>query len=117
MADFLKQFSVRTEAPVLVGGTNQGGDIDALVVRFGSRWRKTPAKDCWCILSDGLQFTIVPYGEKWDIAAYQYDTPEEFRQAFEAKNHVANACYFQTEAGDKYTGVAVIRYMRKNGYL
>jgi hypothetical protein len=117
MTSFLNQFSIREEAPLLIGGVGQGGDVDALVARFGSRWRKTPAKGCWCLVSDGLQFTIVAYRDRWDVAAYSYDTTEEFRRAFEAKTHVANAVYFQTEIGDKYSGLAVIRYMRKNGYL
>ena len=117
MVDFLNQFSVREEAPALIGGVGQGGDADALVARFGARWRKTPAKGCWCLTSNGLQFTIVKYGGRWDIAAYGYDTTEEFRRAFEENNHSSNAVYFQTEPGDKYTGLSLIRYMRENGYM
>jgi hypothetical protein len=114
---FHTEFFVRDEPPVLIGGVGSGGDADALVARFGNRWRKTPAKTCWHIASPGLQFTIVPYRERWDIAAYRYDTVDEFRRAFEAKTHVGEAVYFQTEPGDKYTGVAVTRWMRENGYL
>lgn len=113
----LVKFVAAEERPILIGGIGQGGAADALVKRFGDRWRKTPVKGCWCLESDGLQFTMVRMGDQWDIAAYPYDTKAEFRQAFEEKTHCANAVYFQTKPGDKYTGVAVIRWMQQNGYM
>lgn len=113
----LKSFSVSPIKPTLVGGVGQGGPIDELVRRFGDHWKKTPAIFCWCLESPGLQFTIIPLSDQWDIAAYPYETVAEFRKAFEDKTHVANAVYFQTIPTDKYTGLAVIRYMQQNGYM
>ena len=105
------------QSPLLIGGVGQSGYTEALVKRFGNHWRKTPVKGVWCLESPGLQFTIVPYGEQWDIAAYEYETIAEFRKAFEEKSHCSNAIYIQTKLSDKYTGVAVIRYMREHGLL
>ena len=104
--------------PRLIGGVGQGGNTEALVNRFGTMWRKTPSEDVWCLESPGLQFTIVALSNgRWDIAAYNYDTIAEFRSDFEKRLHVANAVYFQTQPGDKYTGVAIIRYMQEQGML
>lgn len=72
-------------------------------------------KDCWCLTSDRMQFTIVPYGDRWDIAFYDYETVTEFRKAFAEKTHVGNAIYFQTEVGDEYTSHAVIRFLQSRG--
>lgn len=102
-------------APTLVGGLGQGGDMDALAKRFGDRWTKTPAKECWCLAIPGMQFTIIPYREKWDIAFYEYETVAEFRKAFTERTHVGNAIYFQTLPSDKYTGLAVVRFLKERG--
>lgn len=100
------------QAPMLFGEVGRDPVINAFVERFGDRWRKMPAKDCWCLTSNGMQFTIIPYRDRWDIAFYDYETTAEFREAFEKKTHVGNAIYFQTEAGDDFTGHAVIRFLQ-----
>lgn len=109
----------RIEAPDLFGGIVVGEEnpINAFIKRFGGHWRKTPAKGVWCLTEPGLQFTMTAMGDVWDIAAYPYETVSEFRVAFEKGTHAGNAAYFQTQPGDKYTGLAVIRYMQKNNLL
>lgn len=113
----LIQFQTPVSAPTFIGGVGQGGDTESLVKRFGDRWRKTPAKEVWCVTSPGAQFTITAHGDLWDIAFYDYETVEEFRKAFNEKTHAYNAIYFQTQPGDKYTGVAVIRFLKDRGLM
>lgn len=107
--------AARREAPELVGVIGENATVDAFAKRFGMRWRKTPAENCWCLTSDGMQFTIVPYGDRWDIAYYDYGTVGEFRKAFENKTHVGSAVYFQTLEGETYTIHAVIRFIESRG--
>jgi hypothetical protein len=110
----LKQFTCGdvNAAPLLIGGIGQGGQTEMLVKRFGTKWKRTPVKGVWCLESPGMQFTMRSFRDGlWDIAFYDYETVEEFRKAFEDKTHCYNAIYFQTQPGDKYTGVAVIRFM------
>lgn len=113
------QFTVKEvdSAPLLIGGVGQEGFTETFVKRFGTKWKRTPAKGVFCLESDGAQFTVVRYAEKWDIAFYDYETVAEFRKAFEEKSHCYNAIYFQTQPGDKYTGVAIIRFMKKKGLM
>lgn len=110
-----KMPALRRDPPPLMGLVGACDTIDAFVKRFGTCWRKTPVANCWYLASDGMQFTIVPYGDKWDIAYYDYETVAEFRSAFESKTHVGNAVYFQTMDGDHYTIHAVIRFLESQG--
>ena len=111
----LVDFVLPDVKPELIGGIGQGGAVDDLVKRFGNSWRKTPIKGTWCLESPGMQFTIRSYGSEWDIAFYDYETVAEFRKAFESKEMHFNAIYFQTTSGDKYTGVAILRFLKEWG--
>lgn len=114
----LVEFTLPVEVPVLVLGVGFNSQIDRFAEIFGTHWKRTPVKDCWTISSkDGKHhFTMVPYGQLYDIAHYEYDTVPEFREAFKNKTHVANASYFQTLESDLYTGAAVYRYLKTHGY-
>ena len=119
MATFnASEFTVAVEVPVLVLGVGFNSQVDRFVEIFGTHWKRTPTKDCWTISSkDGKHhFTMVPFGDRYDIAHYEYDTVAEFRSAFSKREHVCHASYFQTEESDLYTGAAVYRYLKKNGY-
>ena len=118
MSELFNWGNLPPQAPELIGGIGQFGATKALVERFGTKWRKTPSKSVWCLESPGLQFTIMALSNGlWDIAAYEYETIAEFRAAYVNGHHGGNAVYFQTQSGDKYTGVAVIRWMQQRGYM
>lgn len=118
---FLNNFTLPTQTPPLVGGLGQGGDMDKFVELFGERWKKTPVKGVWCLARDGAQFTMVLLAERgMDFAHYDYDTVAEFRTAFEAKEHVGNAQYFQLtgygeESQYKYPALRIIAFMKEQG--
>lgn len=115
-------FVVRAEAPQFLSPTDSREVAVKLKEKLGGSWRPTPTKAgqstrCWWIGADGLQFTIVAYGERWDIAFYEYPTVTEFKAAFEEKSHVSNAIYFQTKSEDFYTGNAILRFLKETGRM
>lgn len=118
--DLVSNMEVPVVRPELVGGLGQGGLCDEFVARFGTdHWKKTPAKNCWYIATDGMQFTVVhSLRYELDFAFYDYDTVAEFRDAFENRTHVGDAIYFQmnnTGVQYKYPALRIIAFLKERG--
>jgi hypothetical protein len=116
MNALLKEFkSAPDMGPELIGGVGQGGPTDEFVARFGTKWRRTKSAGecrCWWIGDDKHQFTCVRLRGGLDIAAYSFPSLKAFQEAFDNKEHGNEVdAYFQTKPGDKYSAVAIMRYL------
>jgi len=116
----LKEFTIASVKPTLIGGVGQGGDTGKFVEMFGTAWKKTPKKGVWFIGTSGIQFTMMEIGGGYgmDFAFYDYATVEEFKKDFDDGEHGNNAIYFQlknTEVDYKYPAIRIIKFLRDQG--